>query len=113
MAALPATHDVQRRLQPVETGAEDYGYWHAFRSAGDSPPGRWLDDYLFLCIKAGERPRISKPLVEACAANRELRRGAAIPVALLRLLCNGVMPMLPTPLVPQGVRSRLRPSTPE
>ena len=46
MAALPATRDVQRRLQPVETDLEDYGYWHAFRSAGGSPPGRWLDDYL-------------------------------------------------------------------
>lgn len=114
MAALPATHDVQRHLQPVETDLEDYGYWHAFRSAGDSPPGRWLDDYLWLCIKVGKRTRISKPLVEACNASRESRRGAAIPMPLLRLLCNGVMPMLPTPLARKAfvaVYDRLRPNS--
>ena len=56
MAALPATHDVQRHLQPVETDLEDYGYTHAFRTP--MPPGRWLDDYLWLCIKVGKRTRI-------------------------------------------------------
>lgn len=114
MAALPATHNVHRRLRPVETGVEDYAYWHDFRSAGNSPPGRWLDDYLLLCIRTGKRTRISKPLIEACEANRESRRGAAIPMPLLRLLCNVVMPMLPTPLARKAflaVYERLRPNS--
>jgi hypothetical protein len=114
MAALPATHNVQRRLQPAETDADDYGYWHTFRSAGHSPPERWLDDYLRLCIEAGERTHIPRSLVEACGANRKSRRGAAIPVPLLRLLCNGVMPVLPTPLARKvfvTVYDHLRPNS--
>lgn len=92
-AALPPRHTVQRQTTVVETAVEDYAYWHRFKKGSNSPPERWLDEYIKTRLQLGVRPRLV-PILAAAAAAMQDRRGRSMPRPLLLALCR-LLPLLP------------------
>jgi hypothetical protein len=93
--ALPSSHCTypQSRCQPTPQGVHQY--WTRFRDicAWDCVSEALLDDYIGRLLSMGVRPKLTRSLWKACAEARSIRIGRAIPLPVMYLLCNILLPL--------------------
>ena len=95
--ALPPEHCVPPVQTPLRTPPAIYEYWCEFMGSRE-PSRNILEDRIFCAFSFGLRPKITLKLKLACKNARRIRAGGTIPLPLLLLLCNYLLPLLPLSL---------------
>ena len=104
LQALPPEHRMHPIQTPVRTPPAIYEYWCDF--LGTQGPSRSiLEDRIVCAFSLGLRPKITPQMKLACKNAERVRGGETIPLALLSLLCNYCLPLLPLSLARIAFRS--------
>ncbi len=93
--ALPAGHRVHPLPEPQRTPEAIHEYWFRFQNQWASPYEQTLENAVQTAYAAGLKPRLDANVLRACRKAAAIRANRSIPVPLLRLLCNGILPVLP------------------
>jgi hypothetical protein len=96
LSALPDEHAVQRSIAPIRTPEPVNEYWSRFVEKIDYGYEETLERAVARAISIGLRPRLTKTVIQACKNYRSVRINRTIPLPLLRVLCNAVLPVLPS-----------------
>jgi hypothetical protein len=97
LQALPPEHCVRPIQTPLRTAPAIYEYWSQFMGSRELSRSI-LEDRIFCAFSFGLRPRITPKMKSACKNARGVRAGGTIPLPLLSLLCNHLLPLLPLSL---------------
>jgi hypothetical protein len=96
--ALPHEHSIYSSITPVRTPESRHEYWSTFLPKWGSDYEETLEHALELALFLGLRPRLTDTLRRTCEQYKALRAHRTIPLPLLVLLCNYVIPVLPIAL---------------
>jgi glycosyltransferase involved in cell wall biosynthesis len=103
--ALPASHSVREPVEPVPTECEAYRHWAHFVDHTDTPYSESLEHAMVRAMLLGLRPRLSPTLRDACRRASHFRDGHGIPAAVMQLVLNRVLPLLPQPVATATFRA--------
>ena len=95
IARLPQQHAVQNPITPVRTPEAMCEYRSRFVEAIDYGYEETLERAVARALSMGLRPRLTKRAIQACRNYKSVRVGRTIPLPLLRVLCNVLLPLLP------------------
>lgn len=93
--SLPREHSFHAVSTMVRTPAVIHEYWAGFLTKLGSGYELALENSITQALSMGLQPRLTKEVRRACKKAVTLRRGSAIPLPLLILLCNWLLPCLP------------------
>jgi hypothetical protein len=97
LQALPPEHCVYPIKTPLRTPPAIYEYWCEFMGSRELSRSI-LEDRIFCAFSLGLRPKITPKMELACKNAERVRFGGTIPLPLLSLLCNYLLPLLPLSL---------------
>jgi hypothetical protein len=93
--ALPLEHKVHSSITSIRTPDAIHEYWSEFVRKWPRGPKEWLEDAFIEAFSLGVRPHLSRRLLNTCKQARVVRRRGTIPIPVLVLLCNILLPRLP------------------
>ena len=94
MLALPREHRVHAITKMAATPPQIHEYWVCFKRkwAGSEAI---LEHAMLRAYAFGLSPRLTKTIQQSCRKYASVRSQQVVPVTLLRLLCNFLLPILP------------------
>jgi len=101
---LPPRHSVRAAVTPVPTPVTVHEYWSAFVAQNNSKYEETLEHAVIRALQIGLRPRLTKTVMQACRDYSAVRRRLSMPLPLLFLLCNCLLPLLPLKLAQAAFR---------
>jgi hypothetical protein len=93
--SLPREHTVLSEITPVRTPAAIHETWSLLVPQWSMGYENTLESAVTRALSLGLRPRVSVAVGQACRDHQTLRDGRTVPVPVLVLLLNVVLPLLP------------------
>lgn len=94
VGSLPLTHSIYPPGNPKRTPETIHDYWARFRAQQEAGAEDLLDAAIGLALSQGIRPKITPSLLAACKGIRTQRVMRGVPLPLVRVLCDWVMPLI-------------------
>jgi hypothetical protein len=95
LASLPPEHGIFSEIAPERTPPEIHTIWSRFVPQWTNGHEHILETTVTQALAMGLRPRLTVSMREGCRRHRAVRRGQSIPIPLLALLLNAILPLLP------------------
>jgi hypothetical protein len=95
IASLPQVHGIFPETTPMRTPPEIHEVWARFVPRWTSGYENILEIATTRALALHLRPRFTAKIRSACSQYRSVRRGHVVPVPLLSLLLNVILPLLP------------------
>ncbi len=96
MRKFPQQHLAYPAATPVRTPTVVHEYWSNFQIKWSWAYEETLENAVMHALSAGLHPRLTKTVRQGCRNFRSVRSHRTIPLPLLVLLCNFLLPFLPS-----------------